>query len=194
MVWIIIALPETMSYLKSTNQLRKLERYRYLLWILGLAVMLTIILVWLHTEDVFNGNSGGVEVSTLNISQGNEANFFLILICVAILWKPHPMARDFVYAIELSMQEDDEGTMTILEMTENVKNNGDAATDDESAEYNQFPPVEAYAMELSTQEDDDGIMTILEMTENVKNNGDAATDDESAECNQFTPVKAGENA
>jgi len=137
-VWIPIALLQTMKHLKSTNQSRKLERYRSLLRILGLAILLTMTLVALIIADFVY--DGGIEISLLNITQGNEVNFFLILTFIAIVWKPNPMARDFVYAVELSAQEDEDGIIADLELTENSSsNNKPSATNENSADYNQFP-------------------------------------------------------
>ena len=105
MVWIPAALFSTMRYLKKSNQVRKLGRYRSLLWILCFAIFLTVALLALVMVDFYLDN--GQEVTLLNIQQGNELNFFIILLCVALLWSPNPMAREFAYVTELSTTDDD---------------------------------------------------------------------------------------
>ena len=106
MVWIPQALCKTMSYLKRSNQTRKLQRYQSLLKILGLAVFLTLCLLVLIIVD-FNYN-GGEDITIYNVTQGNELNFFLILLCVAYLWRPNPLAREFVHAMEVSLTDQDD--------------------------------------------------------------------------------------
>ena len=106
LIWIPVALCRTMKYLTRSHQTRKLERYRALLRILGLAVLLTVgLLVLIILDYVWNE---GANVTVFNITQGNELNFFLILLCVARLWKPNPLARDYVYAVQLGTAEDDD--------------------------------------------------------------------------------------
>lgn len=141
LIWIPTSLLKTIKYLRTTNQSRKLERYQSLLKILGLAIALTVLLIALAIADLFL--DGGQEISILNISQGNEANFFAILTLVALLWKPNPMARDFAYAMEISGEEDDgqygtaDGVMNDLELTENRSGNLGQTTSDDSAEYKE---------------------------------------------------------
>jgi Lung seven transmembrane receptor len=110
MIWIPSAMCQTMHYLKTTNQLRKLERYQVLLKIMIGAVVLTIITVIVVFTEAFG-------LSFMDINEGNEFNFFIILTFVAVVWRPNPNAREFAYAMELGTGDDenDNGT-TDLEL------------------------------------------------------------------------------
>jgi hypothetical protein len=108
LIWIPSAMCQTMHYLKTTNQLRKLERYQTLLKIMIVSVVLTIVTIIL----VFSGAFG---LSFMDIGEGNEFNFFIILTLVAFVWRPNPNAREFAYAMELGTGDDENGT-TDLEL------------------------------------------------------------------------------
>lgn len=101
MIWIPSAMCQTMHYLKTTNQLRKLERYQVLLKIMMVAVLLTIITIILAVTGTFG-------LSLMDIGEGNEINFFIILTFVAMVWRPNPNAREFAYAMELGTGGDDD--------------------------------------------------------------------------------------
>lgn len=145
-LWIPAALLQTMKHLKSTNQKRKLERYRSLLRILGFVVFFTIALVVIILLDFAYNDSKDINI--LNITQANEVNFFLTLTFVAVVWRPNPMAREFAYVVELTGDED--GIMADLELSENpssasngARGNVSDTTGEDSASYSHFPPVEA---------------------------------------------------
>jgi Lung seven transmembrane receptor len=100
LIWIPSAMCQTMHYLKTTNQLRKLERYQTLLKIMIVSVVLTIVTIVL----VFSGAFG---LSFMDIGEGNEFNFFIMLTFVAVVWRPNPNAREFAYSMELGTCDDD---------------------------------------------------------------------------------------
>jgi Lung seven transmembrane receptor len=104
MIWIPSAMCQTMHYLRTTNQLRKLERYQVLLKIMMVAFLLTFVTVILVVTGTFG-------LSFMDIGEGNEINFFIILTFVAMVWRPNPNAREFAYVMELGTGGDDDDNM-----------------------------------------------------------------------------------
>jgi uncharacterized membrane protein YciS (DUF1049 family)/outer membrane lipoprotein SlyB len=111
-IWIPVALCRTMTFLKTTRQDQKLKRYRLLLYSLATAVTLTTLTILYLTFGPPNVGSPMVSLSI-----GNEVNFFLILLLVAIVWRPNPNAHDYAYVMQLSTsdggaaEDEDDGIM-----------------------------------------------------------------------------------
>lgn len=108
--WIPTAMCNTMKYLQENRQERKLQRYRWLLGIMLFALVLNILAFLFVTMEIASN-------LTVNITiwpEVNEAGFLLTLICVAILWRPNPQAREYAYVSELSPNDE----VFDLELTE----------------------------------------------------------------------------
>jgi uncharacterized membrane protein YciS (DUF1049 family) len=109
-IWIPVALCRTISFLKRTKQDQKLARYRLLLYILAVALGLSTCTILYLVLGPPNGSP------MVSLSMGSEVNFFLILLLVAIVWRPNPNAREYAYVMQLSTidggaEEEDDGIM-----------------------------------------------------------------------------------
>lgn len=115
-IWIPIALMlGTIKGLKAVgDQELKLNRYRIMMRIYILAVILTFLLWVLFFWDMIS--DGGREFDLTSVVVGNELIYFVVLACIAVLWRPNPDAQNYSYV--LLMEEDDEGNGNFdLEMT-----------------------------------------------------------------------------
>lgn len=113
-IWYLIftRLSSTMQHLEQNNQERKLERYNWLLRIMILAVLMNMAAVFIVIGEI--ASNGNVDVAVL--PEVSDAGFFLVMCCVAYLWRPNPNAREYAYAEELSGVDDG---VYDLELTEN---------------------------------------------------------------------------
>jgi Lung seven transmembrane receptor len=134
-MWILDALGSTMVYLETMNQRVKLSRYLRLRFILLLSVLFSVM--W----SVFTMVNSNMETTMLTEDQMwavgalMEINYLVILITVAILWRPNENAKDLAYVMELpslGRGDDDNG----LELTSNVPSALDDDDDDEEEEGN----------------------------------------------------------
>ena len=129
LVWIPVSLSLTIHHLRDTNQERKLERFRWLFWILFSAVGMSLAVFAALVLDVVYDQ--GRLAYTLDLSKVNEINVFLIILLIAILWKPNPMAREYAYVMEAATEDDND-----LELTESTSTGLPPSPD---SNYNKFP-------------------------------------------------------
>eukprot|EP00545_Synedropsis_sp_CCMP1620_P000418 CAMPEP_0119007910 /NCGR_PEP_ID=MMETSP1176-20130426/3329_1 /TAXON_ID=265551 /ORGANISM="Synedropsis recta cf, Strain CCMP1620" /LENGTH=555 /DNA_ID=CAMNT_0006960143 /DNA_START=42 /DNA_END=1709 /DNA_ORIENTATION=- len=101
--WIPSAMCNTMKYLEENQQLCKLQRYRWLLGIMIAALVLNILAFFFITMEL----ASNIMVNITIWPEVNEAGFFLTLVCVAILWRPNPQAREYAYQVELLSPNDE---------------------------------------------------------------------------------------
>lgn len=125
--WIPMSLYQTIVLLRRTNQERKLERFRWLNRILMSAIGLSLLLFLAVTVDLIIDQ--GRMASHVDLAQVNEINVYLILLLVAFVWRPNPMAREYAYVTEAATEENE---LELTESTAGVPASPDAA-------YNSFP-------------------------------------------------------
>jgi uncharacterized membrane protein len=123
-IWafILISLNFTIKTLEETRQEQKLRRYKWLLNIMILAVLMNIIAIVFISSEI----SRGLNVNITLWPATMETGFFLVVLCVACLWKPNPNAREYAYAEELNVESDSydlELTESSVTGLENEKNN-----------------------------------------------------------------------
>lgn len=115
-LWIFDALSNTIKHLESLSQHMKLRRYLRFRLILSFSVLFAV--VW----AVFVVVNKFVETAILNYEQqwsvqgAWEINYLMILISVAVLWRPHPDAKNYAYVMELSTDDNDFDMETSIEM------------------------------------------------------------------------------
>jgi hypothetical protein len=100
--WIPTALCNTMKFLEENSQAQKLQRYRWLLGIMIVALVLNILAFFFITMEI----AANLTVNITIWPEVNAAGFFLTLACVAILWRPNPHAREYAYVVELSPNDE----------------------------------------------------------------------------------------
>jgi Lung seven transmembrane receptor len=110
-IFVLVSLNFTIKNLEESRQEQKLRRYKWLLNIMILAVVMNIVAVVFISSEISNGLNVNITVWPAT----EEAGFFLVVLCVAYLWKPNPNAREFAYVEELNMDSD----AYDLELTEN---------------------------------------------------------------------------
>jgi len=104
--WIPVALCRTMSELAANQEHRKLQRFRWMLRIFFLAIVLTILEIFLFFWDMIK--DGGREYDAMSIVEGNNIIYFLILLCIAMLWRPNPEAPEYGYVLLGEDEEDND--------------------------------------------------------------------------------------
>jgi hypothetical protein len=100
-MWILDALNGTMQYLENMSQHNKLRRYLRLRLILLLSILFAI--VWgvfglvdtLLDETILNQDAEWAIKATW------ELNYLMVLVSVAVLWRPNPAAKDYAFVMEL---------------------------------------------------------------------------------------------
>ena len=128
LLWIPRALRRTIAHLRSTNQERKLVRFRWLVRILLSAVALTFVLGVAVVLDVMY-NKGRL-TAYLDVYKVNEIEVFFILLLIACLWRPNPMAREYAYVMEAPTEDND------LEL---VESSATYVPESPDANYKSFP-------------------------------------------------------
>jgi len=108
--WILMGLNMTIKYLEDNQQERKLQRYKWLLNIMIIAVVMNMLAVLFLTMEI----ADGLNVNITLWPATTEAGFFLVVACVAYLWRPNPNAREYAYVEELNSDE----SVYELELTE----------------------------------------------------------------------------
>jgi Lung seven transmembrane receptor len=130
-IWVLVALYKTISFLRILDQTTKLARMCHLriLFIGSVIFNICIHIVMFLTESSDQVSEGGlVQKRHAWISCAwTEANYLLILIGIAILWRPNPNARQYVYTMELPT------TKTLLFNSSNSSNNNHNNDKDNSA-------------------------------------------------------------
>merc|ERR1712151_767002 len=125
-MWILDALGHTMQYLENLSQHQKLLRY------LRLRLVLLLSIVFAITWAVFGIVNTYMEGQILEqeqewaILQIWHLNYFMVLLCVAILWKPDPNAKEYAFVMQLPVGGED-----ISNELELVDTNADVLQDDD---------------------------------------------------------------
>ena len=132
--WIPTALRRTIAHLRSTNQERKLERFRHLVRIICFAVSFSILVFLFIVLDIAYDN--GRLALSFDYSDVGELNLYLLLLLVAILWRPNPMAREYAYVMEAPTEENSNHDLELVESTSVGIADGSSAAD---ADYKSFP-------------------------------------------------------
>lgn len=100
-MWILNALNGTMQYLENMSQHTKLRRYLRLRLILLLSILFAVVWGIFGLVDTFLDEGVLTQESEWAIKSAWELNYLLVLVSVAILWKPNPSAKDYAFVMEL---------------------------------------------------------------------------------------------
>ena len=101
-LWILDALNNTVIYLESMNQTRKLERYNKLRCLFMFSILFATIWAVFTLVDSVNEEGLVAEEHAWAIDAATEVNYLFVLIGVALLWRPNPNAQEYAYVMELS--------------------------------------------------------------------------------------------
>jgi len=133
-MWILDALSGTMQYLENLSQNAKLRRYLRLRLALLLSILFAV--VW----AVFGIVNNYMETRILQQQQewavqaAWELNYVMVMMVVAILWRPNATAKEYAFVMELpSMGHDvdfDDDNIEMLETNSDVLHDGDDDTCD----------------------------------------------------------------
>ena len=117
-LWIFDSLSGTVQYLQNMNQNMKLKRYLRFRLILSFSVLFAVI--WGVFEIVNHFMQTGILSYEQKWAVNGfwELNYLVILISVAVLWRPHPDAKNYAYVMELSSDANDMDMETSIEMVE----------------------------------------------------------------------------
>jgi len=143
-MWILDALSGTMQYLENMSQHEKLLRY------LRLRLVLILSVVFAFMWAVFGIVNTYMEGQILEAEQEWiikavwQLNYFLILVSVAILWKPNPKAKEYAFVMQLPAGDADD-EIELVETNADVY--PDTPIDDEDEDEDDFA-------ELQLDEDD----------------------------------------
>jgi len=143
LVWIPCALCKTMRFLNRNGEDLKLVRYRWILRIYGLAILMSVLQIFLFFFDMIR--SGGRTYDLESVREGNEIIHVVVLICIAYLWKPNPSQQQYAYVL---LEEDENNAdcdnmtrITDLELTEVV--NGEEVVIDEEDQIQRQPTTDS---------------------------------------------------
>lgn len=100
-LWILDALNNTMLYLESMNQTRKLDRYLKLRCLFIFSILFACMWVVFSFVDTVNDVGIVAEEHAWAVDAAMEIDYLFVLIGVALLWKPSPNAREYAYVMEL---------------------------------------------------------------------------------------------
>lgn len=133
LVWIPCALCKTMKFLNHNGEELKLVRYRWILRIYGLAILMSIVQIFGFFFDMIR--NGGRNYDLESVREGNEVIHVVVLVCIAYLWKPNPSQQQYAYVLLEEDQGDadcdDMTRITDLELTEVVNGGEEVVIDEE---------------------------------------------------------------
>jgi Lung seven transmembrane receptor len=136
-LWILDALNNTVIYLESMNQTRKLERYNKLRCIFMFSILFAAIWAVFTLVDSVNDEGLIAEEHAWAIDAATEVNYLFVLIGVALLWRPNPNAQEYAYVMELS-GDGDNGGENEIELSGVVPSAADSDDgDDDDNNYNR---------------------------------------------------------
>ncbi len=122
-LWIFDSLSGTIQYLENMNQSMKLKRYLRFRLILSFSVLFAVMWGVFEIVDHFM-QTGILKYEQKWAVNGIwELNYLVILISVAVLWRPHPDAKNYAYVMELSSEVNDMDMETSIEMVEDDTTN-----------------------------------------------------------------------
>ena len=102
-LWIFDALNQTMQYLESMNQSRKLKRYLRLRLFLLLSVLFAVMWSVFGLVDSYNSQRMiNEEENGWVLTAVWEVNYFVVLMGLSCLWAPEAGAKEYAYVMELS--------------------------------------------------------------------------------------------
>jgi Lung seven transmembrane receptor len=101
-LWILDALNNTVIYLETMNQTRKLDRYNKLRCLFMLSILFSTMWAVFALVDSVNDEGLVAEEHAWAIDAATEINYLFVLVGVALLWRPNPSAREYAYVMELS--------------------------------------------------------------------------------------------
>ena len=106
-MWILDSLNSTMEYLENMNQSMKLKRYLKLRMILMFSILFGVVWAIFGIVDLMMDDSILGDGQEWIIRSMWVVNYTLVLIFIAILWRPDPRAKEFAYVMELPTLGDD---------------------------------------------------------------------------------------
>lgn len=110
--WIMISFKATSMYLKNMNQTTKLRRHMHLRCLIITSLFIAFIWLLVTIADLVADFLTQEQVWILEASM--HANYVLILVGVAILWRPNSNAKDYALQMELpAMGEDGENELEL---------------------------------------------------------------------------------
>jgi hypothetical protein len=131
-LWILDGMNATMQYLENMSQTTKLQRYLRLRLILLFSILFAV--VW----SVFSIVNTAMEDAILQEQQewavdaAMEINYLMVLVCVAVLWRPNPNAKEYAYVTEIPAMGGEDGEDE-LEMTGNIPSAMDDDDEDDES-------------------------------------------------------------
>jgi len=107
-LWILESLTGTMQYLEEMNQTRKLNRYLKLRMVFLISIVFAVAWAVFGIVNNFLNARMLKETYEWGVQAAWGVNYFVILTCVSILWKPDPNAKEFAYVMELPSMADND--------------------------------------------------------------------------------------
>lgn len=106
-MWILDALNNTMQYLESMNQTRKLARYLRLRTLFLFSILFAAIMAVFALVNTYNEDGLAREEDEWAVDAATELNYLFVLMGVAWLWRPNPQAKEYAFVMELSAGDGD---------------------------------------------------------------------------------------
>lgn len=136
-LWILDALNNTVIYLESMNQTRKLERYNKLRCLFMFSILFAAIWAVFTLVDSVNDEGLVAEEHAWAIDAATEVNYLFVLIGVALLWRPNPNAQEYAYVMELSGDGGNgENEIELSGVVPSAADSDDGDDDDNNNNYN----------------------------------------------------------
>lgn len=115
---VMVAIPMTLQYTigvltsSSQEENHKITRFRWMLRIFYLAIVLKILFITIVVTSRVEGK-GDEKFDAMSIKEGDEIIYLVVLACIAYLWRPNPQALKYGYVL---LDEEEEGAND-LELT-----------------------------------------------------------------------------
>jgi Lung seven transmembrane receptor len=129
-LWILDALNNTVFYLETMNQSRKLERYNKFRCLFMFSILFAVVRSVFELVDSVDDEGLIAEEHAWAIDAATEINYLFVLVGVAFLWKPNPNAQEYAYVMELpSMGTDGENELELTGVVPSAADSDDGSDD-----------------------------------------------------------------
>jgi len=107
-LWILDSLNATMEDLEGAGQHRKLKIFLRLRCVFLIAILFACIWIVLGLVDTYMEETIIEQESQWVLVAAMEFNYLIVLVGVAVLWRPNPNAKEFAYVMELQGNDDED--------------------------------------------------------------------------------------
>lgn len=132
-LWIFDALNATMEDLEAAGQHRKLKIFLRLRCLLLIAILVSCVWIVFALVDTFMEETILEQQYEWVLLAAMEFNYLIVLVGVAVLWRPNPSAKEFAYVMELHGDDNEDNGEIEFGVVPSAADEDDLALEEETS-------------------------------------------------------------